>query len=971
MKTLSSKHYDEELFGRVIPFWIKHSPDWEAGGFFSALERDGAVFDTDKHMWLQARAVWMFAHLYRTVESRPAWLDLADHGFRFLESHGRDGSGSWYFSLLRDGTPQIAPYNIFSDCFAAMACAEYAVVCRDAEISHRVRALAVDTFNAVQARWSDPKGRWSKQIPGGRVLQPLARQMITLNMADVFLGTVGAAGLNLDGRGLEGMIEDSVDIILNEHVDSTRHVVFERIGTAGPELDSMDGRLLNPGHSLETLWMVIEAGERFSRSDWIQRACTAIQWTVERGWDAEYGGFYYYQDYENRPPEKLEYDMKLWWVHIEALYALLLAQYHGEDTAYFSTWFQKVERWTWEHFPDPEYGEWFGYLHRDGSPTTGQKGGKWKGFFHVPRTLLKCANLKKRMEAEAAARQFLTAEQQFRLGHLITEQSHQATKTLSTTIQENIPAGLDLLAQVEADLLPVAQEAIGGEPWHALVDALVTAVREGRRIRFSGCGSTGRLAAILEFMWRRSWSEQTVDSAEQQRIIDAVAGIITGGDRALIKSVESFEDYEVFGRQQLRDVGIAAGDVCVAISEGGETYSVIGTAWEALDAGATVFFAYSNPAALLCEKIERSRKLIEDPRVTSLELTTGPMAIAGSTRMQATSIALLVIGSAMDTAVAKIMAIDYQQPISPIAPQEYAGMYQQLVRDLFSGAARDAMAKTVEIEEQAYSHDARVTYFAGEYLLDVFSDTTERTPTFNIPPLRSLNDTDQPASWAFPKHATEATTEAWRAMLLREPRGLAWDATTYQEMNAPERFVTDPPPLSNQYIHQYAIGCDGAESRWVHPQSAIIGFSVGGDDGATVAQGLQRLITENKPDVPIVHLGGDSNQPGSIPLPVAIPPTLVHLFEHLLVKLFFNTVSTATMARLGRVQGNYMIQVDPTNKKLVDRGSRIIADLVGISYEDACMELHRTTAFRPAQLKGRSKVAATIERLTTDTGAAG
>jgi mannose/cellobiose epimerase-like protein (N-acyl-D-glucosamine 2-epimerase family)/N-acetylmuramic acid 6-phosphate (MurNAc-6-P) etherase len=963
VNTFSSGRYDDELLNRVIPFWVEHSPDWDAGGFFSSLDRDGTVFDTDKHIWLQARAVWMFAHLYRTVESRSIWLEMADHGFRFLETFGRDSSGNWYFSLLRDGTPQIAPYNIFTDCFAAMACAEYAAVCRDIEVANRARAMAVDTFNLVQSRWSDPKGRWNKHMPGGREMRPLARYMITLNMAEVFMGTIGAQGLGLDQRGLDGLVEDSVTVILHDHLDSDRQVLFERIGSSGPDLDSMEGRLLNPGHALETLWMVIEAGERLSRNDWINQACTAIQWTLERGWDNQYGGFYYYQDYDNRPSEKLEYDMKLWWVHIEAIYALLLAQSHSKNSAYFSAWVKKVEQWTWSHFPDPEYGEWFGYLHRDGSPTTHQKGGKWKGFFHVPRTLLKCANLKRRLEAEAAAIHFLKEEQQFRLGDLVTEQSHPVTRSLSTTIQEHTTAGVALLGQVEADLMPVAQKVIGGDSWRALVDTIIAAVRGGKRIRFSGCGSTGRLAAILEFMWRRSWSEQSIDTKEKQKIIDAVAGIITGGDRALIKSVESFEDYQIFGRQQLHDIGIEEGDVCIAISEGGETFSVIGTAWEALDVGAHVFFVYSNPKDLLCQSIERSRKLIEDSRVVSLELTTGPMAITGSTRMQATSVALLVIGSAMDTAIRTILASDYQQSVVPVLASEYVEMYQQLVDQLFFGQTKNAMVTTIEMEENAYRHGGNVTYFAGEYLLDVFSDTTERTPTFNIPPLRSNNDSDQPESWAFPKHATLQTKDAWRSMLLREPRGLAWDEMTYHKMNAPERFSDNPPPLSNQFIYQYGIGYEGAESRLQHPSSVMIGFSIGEHDTAMVARGLENLVATFAPQNPIVHIGGCSSYAGSIPLSLSIPSTKVHLFEHLLVKLFFNTVSTATMARLGRVQGNYMIQVDPTNKKLVDRGSRIIADLANISYEEACIELHRTTALRPAQLKDRSKVAATIDRL--------
>ena len=988
---MTSHEYRAELLDRVIPFWEEHSIDREKGGYFTCLDRDGTVFDTDKFVWLQARQVWMFSHLYRTVERRPSWLQVAEHGANFLEKHGRSESGDWYFSLLRDGTPQVAPYNIFSDCFGVMAFAEYAA----AADSDGAAEIARSTYRRVQERKADPKGPWNKLVPGGRALSAMAFPMIQLNMAQVLSETIGHEGLDLGPGGIRGVMEANVETILARHVDREAKAVFERVLPDGSHPESMDGRLLNPGHAAEVLWMVMEVAEKLDRRDWLEQATEALLWTFERGWDEKAGGIFYYQDYRGFPPEKLEYDMKLWWVHLESMYAALVAatsEAGGASggasggrpgrAATFHDWFDRIESYSWDQFRDPEHGEWYGYLHRDGSPSTRQKGGKWKGCFHLPRILLKVQRRLDIAEARKEAARFVTEEEQFHLGHLVTEQSHPVTRDLSSVIAQDPSAGVAELLQVDEDLISVAREKVGDGSWTELRDAIVQAGRQGRKIRFSGCGSTGRLAAILERMWRRTWltlRDSSDDPAEKElleNMADLAAGIITGGDRALVKSVESFEDYQAFGRRQIRDLGIGKDDLCVAISEGGETSSVIGTAWEAIEVGAGVFFVYNNPTELLLERTIRSRELINHQGVVAMDLTTGPMAIAGSTRMQATTMELLAVGSALDSAAAilagELLSTPETKKAVPeqLRPAEYLAAFESVLSQLGKEENLALLARFAELEEEVYDAGGLVTYVADRYLLDVFSDTSERTPTFNLPPMRSVEETDAPPSWAFPKHAHLETEAAWEEMLLHAPRGLEWDSETYRSLDAPQRMIDAPPPLASRFLADYAIGCEGLEKR-SGPSSVFLGVSVGAEDRDRVAEALHREA-KTMPRQAHCTIGapssaktGTEESAESLTLSISWPDTVTELFEHLAIKLVLNTVSTATMARMGRIRGNYMIQVDPTNKKLVDRGSRIIAGLTGISYERACRELHETWTQSEAELAGRSRVAATLDRLAT------
>ncbi len=374
-----AKRYYRELTENVIPFWLRHSMDEAHGGYFSCLLSDGEVYDTDKFVWLQARQVWTFSMLYNQLECNPNWLDFALHGARFLEAHGRDEKGDWYFSLTRDGRPLLQPYNIFSDCFAAMAFGQLA----RATGSEKQREIAAVTFQRITERRGNPKGIYEKAVPGTRPLKSFALPMILCNLV---LEIEDA----LPGELVEETIEECIREISGDFYDPGKGLLFEHVAPDGKFVNSFEGRLLNPGHAIEATWFIMDLAARKDDESLMEWAVQTMLNMLTYGWDEKYGGIYYFMDARGYPPQQLEWDQKLWWVHLEALVALLKGYaFTGEPEC--AIWFEKLHDYTWQHFPDPNHGEWFGYLNRQGEVLLHLKGGKWKGCFHVPRALFQCA----------------------------------------------------------------------------------------------------------------------------------------------------------------------------------------------------------------------------------------------------------------------------------------------------------------------------------------------------------------------------------------------------------------------------------------------------------------------------------------------------------------------------------------------------------------------------------------------------
>ncbi len=370
-----AEQYRAALLEDVIPFWQKYSVDREYGGYFTCLDRAGGVYDTDKFIWLQAREVWTFSALYNRVERRPEWLEVARVGADFLRKHGTDKDGNWYFSLDRRGNPLVQPYNIFSDCFAAMAFSQYALASGDDEARH----IAYRTFQNILRRRTNPKGKYEKRVPGTRPLKSMALPMILVNL-------VLEMEWQLPSEEAERVLDESVAEITRLFVDHRRRLVYEHVSPDGSHPDCFEGRLIIPGHALEAMWFLMDVGERRGRRDLIELAAEAILWTLDFGWDQECSGLFYFLDAEEKPPEKLEWDQKLWWVHGEALVATAMAYRLVKDEQFWR-WYERLHEYTWSRYPDPDYGEWWGYLNRRGEVFLPAKGGKWKGCFHVPRSL--------------------------------------------------------------------------------------------------------------------------------------------------------------------------------------------------------------------------------------------------------------------------------------------------------------------------------------------------------------------------------------------------------------------------------------------------------------------------------------------------------------------------------------------------------------------------------------------------------
>lgn len=371
-----AEQYKTELLDKVVPFWLEHSQDKEYGGYFTCLERDGRVFDTDKFIWLQGREVWMFAKLYNTVAPKQEWLDCAIQGAEFLKKYGHDGNYNWYFSLNREGQPLIEPYNIFSYTFAVIAFGQLSLATGNQEYAD----IAKKTFDIVLSKVDNPKGKWNKAVAGVRPMKSFDLPMILCNVA-----------LEIEHLLAPDFLQKTIDTCLHEVLGVFYRpelgLIVEALGKDGELVDSLDGRKMNPGHAIEACWFIMDLGKRLGRQDLIEKAVQIALNEVEYGWDKEHEGIFYFMDRLGKPRHELEWDQKLWWVHCETLITMLKGyQLTGNEECLH--WFEKIHHYTWKHFADEQYPEWFGYLNRQGELLLPLKGGKWKGCFHVPRMLL-------------------------------------------------------------------------------------------------------------------------------------------------------------------------------------------------------------------------------------------------------------------------------------------------------------------------------------------------------------------------------------------------------------------------------------------------------------------------------------------------------------------------------------------------------------------------------------------------------
>lgn len=372
--------YHGGLVNDTLPFWLRHAIDRTHGGYLTALDRDGSVLQTDKPIWVHGRFAWLLATLYSTVERREEWLALSRHGIDFLNRHAFDADGRMFFSVTRDGRPLRKRRYLFSEAFAVIGLAAYG----KASGESRFIGQALDLFRLILRYHREPGRLEPKVIPETRPMKGLAMPMILIATAQELRKAI-------DDPICNEVIDDSIREIERDFLKPELACVLETVGPNGELYDTFEGRQVCPGHSIEAGWFILEeARVRGDRPDLVRLGTEIIDWSLAIGWDHEYGGLPYFTDARGLPPTEYGHDLKLWWPHNETIIGTLLAWRMTGDEKY-ARWHEKVHDWAYAHFPDPEYGEWYGYLHRDGSVSTRLKGNMWKGPFHLPRMQWYCA----------------------------------------------------------------------------------------------------------------------------------------------------------------------------------------------------------------------------------------------------------------------------------------------------------------------------------------------------------------------------------------------------------------------------------------------------------------------------------------------------------------------------------------------------------------------------------------------------
>ncbi len=374
-----SAFYRRQLLDDCLPFWFPRAVDRQHGGFLHCFGRDGGLVDDDKSVWAQGRMSWMLLTLHAECEPRADWLEWAEAGLRFITDHCIDpDDGRLFFHVARDGTPLRKRRYAYSESFAAIAAAAHAGITG----SDRSAALARQWFDHF-VDWNFTPGKMPPKFTGARPSIGLAPRMIALVTAQEMEKWLG------ESEPTRYWIDRCIDEIGRLLFDRGRGLVWESVAPDGAVIDHFDGRLVNPGHAIEGAWFIMHEGERRQRPEWIDLGVAMLDATWDRGWDHEHGGLLYFVDGLGKPVQEYWHSMKFWWPHDEALIATAMAWRLTGDRRHRDR-HEQVRKWAFGHFADPQHGEWFGYLHRDGTVSTGLKGNMWKSFFHHPRALWWC-----------------------------------------------------------------------------------------------------------------------------------------------------------------------------------------------------------------------------------------------------------------------------------------------------------------------------------------------------------------------------------------------------------------------------------------------------------------------------------------------------------------------------------------------------------------------------------------------------
>lgn len=386
-----AESYKKDLTENIMPFWMKYGLDRENGGVYTCVDRDGSLMDTTKSVWFQGRFAFICSFAYNNVEKNQEWLDAAKSTLEFIEKHCFDEQGHMYFSVTAEGKPLRKRRYVFSETFAAIAMSEYALATGDQHWAKR----AIQVFEDTQRFLATP-GFLPTKFEADVKLQGHSIVMILINVGSCIRKVV-------DDPKLTQQIDESIEKLKKFFIHPEFKCLLETVGENGEFIDTNMTRTINPGHCIETSRFIMEEAKlRGWDKPMLDMALQVFDWSWDWGWDKQYGGIINFRDCKNLPSQDYSQDMKFWWPQCETIIASLYAYLGTGDEKYLYR-HERISEWTYAHFPDAEYGEWYGYLHRDGTVAQPAKGNLYKGPFHIPRMMIKgymlCQEILKKLEA--------------------------------------------------------------------------------------------------------------------------------------------------------------------------------------------------------------------------------------------------------------------------------------------------------------------------------------------------------------------------------------------------------------------------------------------------------------------------------------------------------------------------------------------------------------------------------------------
>lgn len=376
-----AESYKRDLTENIMPFWMEHGWDKVNGGVYTCLDRDGSLMDSTKSVWFQGRFAFICVYAYNNVEKNPVWLEAAKSTLDFIEKHCFDKNGKMYFSVTADGKPLRMRRYVFSETFAVIAMSEYALATGEQKYAERAMQIFEDT-----QRFLTTPGILAPKFEETVQLQSHSISMILINVGSCIRKVI-------NDPKLTQQIDDSIAKLKKYFMHPEFKCLLETVGMNGEFVDTNMTRTINPGHCIETSWFIFEEAKlRNWDKDMTDMALQIFDWSWDWGWDKQYGGIINFKDCKNLPPQDYSQDMKFWWPQCETIIASLYAYLATGDDEYIYK-HQRISEWTYAHFPDNELGEWYGYLHRDGTVAQPAKGNLFKGPFHIPRMMVKAYSL--------------------------------------------------------------------------------------------------------------------------------------------------------------------------------------------------------------------------------------------------------------------------------------------------------------------------------------------------------------------------------------------------------------------------------------------------------------------------------------------------------------------------------------------------------------------------------------------------